>query len=365
MEIKKKILIIDDSAFMRRVISDIINGDKRCEVVGTASNGEEGLKLLEQLNPDVITLDIQMPIMDGLTMLKKLKEKFRIPVIMMSTLTKEGATETIQCLELGAFDFVAKPDNIFKVNSQEIRTELIQKIMAATQSHIHYENPKLSSQKAKIRKTKEVAYQKVEIQNKGNKSKDKLTKLIAIGTSTGGPRALQYLLPYIPKDIDAAIVIVQHMPPGFTKSLADRLNNLSEINVKEAEDGEEILKGSAYIAPGDRHLIVKQKGDRYVIHLSDGPKNGAHKPSVNVMMSSITDISIEHVIGVIMTGMGADGREGVTDLKEKRKVHIIAQEETSCVVYGMPKAIVEAKLADEIIPLEQLAKVITKKVEVL
>ncbi len=360
METKKKILVIDDSAFMRRVISDIINGDTRCEVVGTAANGEDGLKLIAELKPDVITLDVQMPIMDGLTMLKTMKKKYNIPVIMMSTLTKEGATETIQSLELGAFDFVAKPDNIFKVNSQEIRKELIEKIMVATQCCVKYEVPQKSRVIRKIEPSQEVVKP-----TQRKVSNDKVSKLVAIGTSTGGPRALQYLLPYLPKDIDAGIVIVQHMPPGFTKSLADRLNNLSQIQVKEAEDGERILKGTAYIAPGDRHLVVKQKGHDYVVHLSDGPKEGAHKPSVNVMMTSLSDISIQHLIGVIMTGMGADGRDGLAALKQKRDIHVIAQEETSCVVYGMPKAIVEANLADDIIPLDQLAKVITKKVEVL
>jgi two-component system chemotaxis response regulator CheB len=360
MVAKKKILVIDDSAFMRRVISDIINGDSRCEVIGTAANGEDGLKLLEHLKPDVITLDIQMPIMDGLTMLKTMKQKYNIPVIMMSTLTKEGALETIQSLELGAFDFVAKPDNIFKVNSQEIRTELIEKIMTATQSRVRYENSQISTPISKPEKA-QVLTDRPRVSHVG----DKVTKLVAIGTSTGGPRALQYVLPYLPKDIEAGIVIVQHMPPGFTKSLAERLNNLSEIQVKEAEDGEQILNGTAYIAPGDRHLMVKQKGNQYVIHLSDGPKNGAHKPSVNEMMTSLAEISIPHIIGVVMTGMGADGREGIANLKQKREIHIIVQEEASCVVYGMPKAIVEAKLADEIIPLDQLAKVITKKVEVL
>jgi len=365
MNEKKKVLIVDDSAFMRRVISDIIKSDNRLEVVGTASNGKEALKVISNLKPDVISLDIQMPVMDGLTMLKELNKTNKIPVVMMSTLTKEGATETIQALELGAFDFVAKPDNIFKVNSDEVRSELLNKIHLAIKSG----ERSVTRYRPKISKTIHVPdKQESSIREKTtfhHNSGERMTKLVAIGTSTGGPRALQYLLPYLPAEIDAGIVIVQHMPPGFTKSLADRLNQLSEINVKEAEDGEQIIPGTAYIAPGDRHLLVRQSGANYFVELSDGPKKGAHKPSVDVMMTSITRIKIPHVVGVIMTGMGADGRDGFRDLKNARDIHVFAQDEESCVVYGMPKSVVDAGLADEVIPLNQLSKAITKKLEVL
>ncbi len=366
MRNKKKILVVDDSAFMRKVISDIINADSRCEVIDTATNGKEALEKLKNLKPDAITLDIQMPIMDGLTMLKEVNKLYDIPIVMMSTLTKDGAVETIKALELGAFDFVAKPENIFKVNSDEIQVELMGKLYAAAstgeKSMTKYKPriPKVmtSTNTTAVRKQKPIT-------RKSIKSSENITKLVAIGTSTGGPRALQYLLPYLPENIDAGIVVVQHMPPGFTKSLAERLNQLSEITVKEAEDGELIQKGWAYIAPGDRHLLVKQNGSNYYIELSDGPKKGAHKPAVDVMMTSITDINIPHVVGVIMTGMGADGRDGFTDLKKSREIHIIAQDEASCVVYGMPKSVVEAGLADEIKPLDQISKAIVNKLEVL
>lgn len=368
---KKKVMVIDDSAFMRRVISDIINGDSRFEIVGTASNGKEALEKVDEFEPDVISLDIQMPIMDGLTMLKKLSKTHKIPVIMMSTLTKEGASETIEALELGAFDFVAKPDNIFKVNSDEIKNELLEKLYQASLSgekSVTKFKPRITNKilsretlsfKPSLNIKRETKTERISTQT------GKIDKLVAIGTSTGGPRALQYVLPYLPADIDAGIVIVQHMPPGFTKSLSERLDQLSEINVKEAEEGDLILKGTAYIAPGDKHLIVKQKGNSYYIELSDGPKKGAHKPSVDVMMTSITQIKIPGVIGVIMTGMGADGRDGLNDLKNARDIHIIAQDEASCVVYGMPKSVVEAGIADEIVPLDQLSKAIIKKLEVL
>jgi len=367
MSEKKKVFVVDDSAFMRRVISDIISSDNRLEIVGTASNGREALEIVDKLMPDVISLDIQMPVMDGLAMLKELNKNHKIPVVMMSTLTKDGATETIEALELGAFDFVAKPDNIFKVNSDEIKTELLEKLFLAAKSG----EKSVTKFRPRISKTLTSTNSLIKNDRPSTRTKprsatsSKMTKLVAIGTSTGGPRALQYVLPYLPADIDAGIVIVQHMPPGFTKSLADRLNQLSEINVKEAENGEPILKGWAYIAPGDRHLLVKQKGSDYYIELSDGPKKGAHKPAVDVMMTSITQIKIPHVVGVIMTGMGADGRDGFSDLKSSRKIHVIAQDEESCVVYGMPKSVVEAGLSDEVQPLDQISKAIVKKLEVL
>ncbi len=189
-----------------------------------------------------------------------------------------------------------------------------------------------------------------------------MDKLIAIGTSTGGPRALQYVLPYIPGDIDAGIVVVQHMPPGFTKSLSDRLNQLSDISVKEAEDGDVIENGCAYIAPGDKHLLVKEKvdGTLYVSLSNDAP-SGGHKPAVNVMMKSIGNIKQRSLVGVIMTGMGADGAEGLVELHDKRDIHIIAQDEASCVVYGMPKALVETGITDEIVSLDKISDSITQR----
>lgn len=368
MDMLKKVLIVDDSAFMRRVISDIIDGDPRCEAVGTAANGEEALVKVRELKPDVISLDIQMPVMDGLTMLKKLNESMPTPVVMMSTLTKEGATETIEALELGAFDFVAKPDNIFKVNSEEIRDELIEKLVLAADAG------KKSATKFRPSLTKHVGVSRpkpkkpasVDLPTVTMRKKKKVDKLVAIGTSTGGPRALQYVLPYIPEDLDAGIVVVQHMPPGFTKSLSDRLNQLSQISVKEAEDGDIIENGWAYVAPGDRHLVVKEKADGTLyIHLSDDQPDGGHKPAVNVMMRSIADIRRRKLVGVIMTGMGADGREGLVDLHNQRDIHIIAQDEASCVVYGMPKAVVETGIADEVVSLDKISDSITKKLGVL
>ncbi len=364
----KKVLVVDDSAFMRRVIGDIIKDDPRCEVVGTASNGKEALERVKELQPDVISLDIQMPVMDGLSMLKQLNGVRPTPVVMMSTLTKEGATETIEALELGAFDFVAKPDNIFKVNSEEIRAELMEKLYLAAQSGSKSTRKfKPSISKTMHHRTRLTDVRRSSSTAGGEKSSSGVAKkLVAIGTSTGGPRALQYVLPYLPGDMDAGVVVVQHMPPGFTKSLAERLNQLSDINVKEAEDGDRIDNGWAYIAPGDRHLNVKERSDGTMyIELTDGPTVGGHKPAVNVMMTSIAKIRQKKLIGVIMTGMGADGTDGLKELHSKKDIHIIAQDEASCVVYGMPKALVESGITDEIVPLDRISESITKKLEVL
>jgi len=354
----KKVLIIDDSAFMRRVISDIISSDNRFEVVGTASNGKEGLEQVKALNPDVISLDVQMPIMDGLTMLKRLRSTMPTPVVMMSTLTKEGAKETIEALELGAIDFLGKPSNIFKVNSEEIKVELLEKLfLAANVGKLPFVD-----MKPPITDTHQPTQKKMKMVTKQNVS----NKLVAIGTSTGGPRALQYVLPYLPSNIDAGIVVVQHMPPGFTKSLANRLDQLSNINVKEAEHGDVIKNGWAYIAPGDRHLLVSEKNDGSLfIELSNEAPVGGHKPAVNVMMRSIAKLQQREYVGVIMTGMGADGMLGLKELCSIRNIHIVAQDEASCVVYGMPKSVVEAGLANEIVSLNKIAETITKKLGVL
>lgn len=357
----KKVCVIDDSAFMRRVISDIINSDERLEVVATANNGKEGLKVINDLKPDVVTLDIQMPVMNGLEMLKVLQENHNIPVIMLSTLVKEGAKETMEALELGAFDFIKKPDNIFKINSDEIKEQLIDKLIAATEArrrNVRKFKPSLSKSFRTDKSPATSATKQV-------KKPQDVKNLVALGTSTGGPRALQYVLPYLPENMNAGMVVVQHMPPGFTKSLSDRLNQLSKIMVKEAEDGDVITNGSAFIAPGDRHLEVVERNNALMIKLTDEPPAGGHKPAVDVMMNSVAKIKSKKLTGVIMTGMGADGAKGMAEVKDQNKMHIIAQDEESCVVYGMPKSVVERGLADEVVTLETIADSIIKQTGVL
>lgn len=358
---KRKILIIDDSAFTRKVLSTIIEEDGRLEIVGIAKNGKEGMEMAIKLEPDVISTDIEMPVMDGLTMIKELMAVRNIPIVVVSSLSKEGAKETIQALEYGAFDFIAKPSSIFGLRTDEVFAEYKEKVFVAANSR-REKITRVSQVKAESPSFLTPKQDKTVVKAQGQTS---ASKIVAIGTSTGGPKALPEVLCSLPANFGAGIVIVQHMPPGFTKSLANRLDQLCAIRVKEAEDGEVIQNGTAYIAPGDRHLKVVEKLGKYYAVLDDGPKKGPHKPAVDVMMQSLAALPPRKVIGVIMTGMGSDGCEGMAELKNANQTHIIAQNEESCVVYGMPRAVINKNLADEIVPLNQIAQAIKNKLEVL
>lgn len=349
---KIKVLVVDDSAFMRKVISDMISSDPNMEVVATAKNGEEALQMIVGHKPDVVTMDIEMPKMDGLTALKQIMEVSPMPVIMLSSLTTNGAVETLKALDYGAFDFITKPTSLVKVSTPEVREELLSKIRIASKT-------KISRPLFTPRETRVVT----PTDNKPSISKSKFRKLIAIGTSTGGPRALQDVIPLLPKDIEAGILIVQHMPPGFTKSLAERLDGMSQIRVKEAEDGDVIHAGVAYLAPGDSHIKVTKQGGQFVIKLDNGERVSGHKPSVDALMYSIASLSDRNVIGVIMTGMGADGADGMSKLKQNRG-YIIAQDEESCVVFGMPKSTIKLGVVDKVVSLSNIANEIVKAMEV-
>lgn len=348
---KTKVLVIDDSAFMRKLITDILNSEDSLEVIGTAKNGKEGIEMIKSLQPDVVTLDVEMPVMDGITALQEMgKQGLKVPVLMLSSLTIEGADATIKALEYGAVDFITKPSNIFKLDANEKRNEIIQKVKMA-------KSIKVENGYSKVLRQPQVTQTTGKIDRSTNYS-----YVVAIGTSTGGPRALQSVVPLFPKDIDATMLIVQHMPPGFTKSLADRLNTLSEIQVKEAEHGEELLKGFCYVAPGDRQLKIKKEGARLVIDLSETNKVSGHCPSVDVLMDSVADIQQKKLIGVIMTGMGADGAIGIKKLRNF-KGYTIAQDEKTCVVYGMPKSAVNNDAIDVVVPLEKISTEIIQKMK--
>lgn len=347
------VLVVDDSAFMRRMLTDILESSGDINVIGTARNGLDALESLKFLKPDVITLDVEMPSMDGMSCLKQLQKITSSPVIMLSSHTKNGEKATIEALEAGAIDFITKPTGLFEISGEEKKKEIIEKIRIAS---------RLTKKRHAVDKVATAAPTAPahQIEYQGRKC-DKLKTIVAIGTSTGGPRALQEVLASIPGDIPAALIIVQHMPPGFTKSLAERLNSLSALNVKEGEHDEIIRPGYAYIAPGDYHMEVKSMpGDVLGIKLSKDPPVGGHRPAVNVMMNSIAKTRFPSVIGVIMTGMGSDGKEGVSNLKESNNGIIISQDEESCVVYGMPKAAVSTGIVDEVVPLKEIAEVIVK-----
>lgn len=345
---KIQVLVVDDSAFMRKVISDILNSDEDIEVIGTAKNGADAIGKIRSQNPSVLTLDVEMPVMDGLSCLKEIMRSGNPPaVVMLSGLTKEGADSTIRALEYGAIDFITKPTNIFNISGEEKKQELIEKV-------------KIAKKSTKVKKN--VAISDIQIKPKRDIVKSSSIKnIVAIGTSTGGPKALQDVIPLIPGDVPAAFLVVQHMPPGFTKSLSERLNSMSEVTVKEAEDGDIIQPGFVYIAPGDYHMLVERLVNGNVkIKLSHEPPVGGHRPAVNTMMESLSNTGLTNIIGVIMTGMGGDGSAGIKKLKSINKAFIIAQDEKSCIVYGMPKVAVQTGAVDAVVPLKDITKEIMK-----
>lgn len=350
-----KVLIVDDSAFMRKVLTDIINSDPKLQVVGTARNGQDALEKITELNPDVVTMDIEMPEMDGITTLETLMRSKPIPIIMLSSLTKAGAEQTIRALQMGAVDFIAKPSGQISLDIENIKDEIIRKIVVAAGTRKKMQNlstmPDFISPISSVSAEKKLDYDK------------QLNKLIIIGTSTGGPKALNQVLPRFPASLNAAILVVQHMPAGFTKSLAERLNTLSKIKVKEAEDGEQILPGCAYIAPGDYHLRVSSQRyanmQKLVVKLSQEPPRGGHRPSVDDMFASVAEQFWGSIVGVIMTGMGHDGTTGLQYIKNKGG-QTIAEHQSSCVVYGMPKSAIESGFVDKIAPLTEITNEVLK-----
>ena len=325
-----------------KIIKDLLLSDSKIDVIGTAKNGEEALNMAKELNPDVITLDVEMPIMDGITCLDNLQKQGKYAVIMVSSLSQKRTDATILALEHGAFDFISKPVNVFNLSSEIAKNEIIDKVKLAhrtlKRSIISKQIPINKSVKNSIKSTN--AYD--------------LKYIIAVGISTGGPRALCSVIPQFPENIPAAIVIVQHMPPGFTKSLAERLNETSNITVKEAEDGDELKAGVAYVAPGDYHLELIQENTKVKVKLLKTPPIGGLRPNADIMMKSLAEISTHTPLGVIMTGMGSDGSKGLLELKKKKNAYIVAQDESTSVVYGMLRSAIELGIVDKIAPHSEI-----------
>lgn len=339
--LKKKIrvLIVDDSAFMRQVISDILQSDTRIEVVGTARNGRDALNKINSLSPDVVTLDVEMPVMDGLITLEKIMLNNPLPVLMISSSTTDGAKKTLQAISMGAVDFITKPSGPISLDIHTIQEKIIAKVITAAQANV-----KKQSQ-AIIFDDKRLSDPKYD------------NTIVAIGTSTGGPRALQKILTYFPKDTNASFLIVQHMPSGFTRSLADRLNMLSNITVKEAEHGEVIEHQTAYIAPGDFHMKVKQVGQTQVIELTKDNFVNNHRPSVDVLFESVGRLLQTNKIALVLTGMGKDGANGVKQMKQHdQQTIVIAESAQTAIVYGMPKAAVSTNQVDKIISIDHMSE---------
>lgn len=374
----KKALVVDDSAFMRKLISDMLNSHPEIEVVGIARNGKDAIEKVKVLRPDVITLDVEMPIMNGLDALQEIMENYPTPVVMLSSTTKMGAENTMLAMSYGAVDFIAKPGGAISLNLHDVQDEIIEKVVYASEVQIsklrNVKNPvenlaftgfnpvrPVETITEKIPPIKNINEFKKNINEKIPKTGK---TFVMIGTSTGGPRALQQVLTNLPKDFPAPILIVQHMPAGFTKSLADRLDGLAEINVKEAEDGEALIDGTAYIAPGGTHLKIKKLGSTYCASLDENEKpRYGHRPSVDVLLESAAELSNLNFLTVIMTGMGHDGREGLKYLKESRYVFTIAESAETSVVYGMPKAIADAGLANIVVDLQRISNEIVRNIK--
>lgn len=348
-----KVLIVDDSAFMRNALSSMLSSDSDIKIVGMARDGIDAIEKVALLKPDVVTMDIEMPKMDGLTALKNIMQKNPVPVIMVSSLTTEGAKVTLEALELGAVDFIPKNLSDLSINIVKIKEILIDKIKQIG---------KRDALKTLLRKKKvarEIDFTKyVASRNIG----ERRIGIVAIGTSTGGPGALQQIIPVLPKDFPVPIVIAQHMPPNFTRPFSERLNQLSKITVKEAEEGDVLKAGVALIAPGRGHMRVKRiRGIETVVSISEDRDNFIYRPSVDALAISVAENYPGRALGVILTGMGSDGLKGFTALK-KTGGKVYAQDEKTSVVYGMPKAVVEAGLADKVLPIEEMAGEIVNSV---
>ena len=356
--IMRKILVVDDSALMRSVICGIINCDERFQVEDRAADGQAALELLLRKEYDAVVLDVNMPVMNGLELLKELKKrKIAAKVVMASTDTVDGAKVTLDALELGALDFVHKPGNAAECRKETFSRRLIDILAVATESKATLTAKAFSFEENQTTK------KMVELVKKhGTKMTGK--KMVAIASSTGGPKALQQVIPRLPGNLAVPVLVVQHMPAGFTQSLAERLDSLSEVTVTEAKDGDVLEAGHVYIARGGKHMNVKSSGGKYSIRYSDEPTREGVKPCANYMYESLADSELDEIICVVMTGMGADGTQGIKNLKEKKKVYVIAQEESTCAVYGMPKSVVNAKLSHQIVPLEQIAQEIIMNVGV-
>lgn len=349
---KKKVLIVDDSALVRQLLTEMLRSDPDLEVVGTATDPFAAREKIKTLNPDVITLDVEMPRMDGVTFLENLMRLRPTPVVMVSSLTQKGAEVTLRALELGAVDFVSKPSVDLAGTLHHYAGELIAKVKVAASANVHRRVAAPACAAVKPKLSADVVLPN---QRQGSGMLRTTERIIAIGASTGGTEALRALLSVMPPDAPA-MVISQHIPAAFSRPFAERLNTTSAMSVCQAEDGQYILPGHAYVAPGDRHLLVERDGARYLCRLSDGPPVNRHRPSVDVMFRSVSQKAGPNAVGVILTGMGDDGARGLKEMLDAG-AHTVAQDEASSVVWGMPGSAVKLSACERIEPLGRIAQV--------
>ena len=389
-----KVLVVDDSSFFRRRVSEIINQSPALEVIATANNGLEAIEMVAKFKPDVVTMDVEMPVMDGITAVRKIMATHPLPILMFSSMTHQGASATLDALEAGAADFLPKKFEDIARNKDEAILLLQQRIKAIATRRVSRITtkpvspsikPSISSSPTTSRvmpRPELTALQKLKKNNgtrihsplnKGNASKvenneiqqpvttkhfkstGKSYDILAIGTSTGGPVALQAVLSALPAGFKLPIVLIQHMPGTFTKAFADRLNGICKIKVKEASDGDLLQPGCAYLAPGGKQMLIDGRSGHAKIRIHEGNENLNYKPSVDITFASLSKHYNSKVLAIVLTGMGADGRDGARMLKEKGSV-VWAQDEASCVVYGMPQAVAKAGIATESLPLDQVAR---------
>lgn len=334
-----RVLVIDDSAFVRQALSRMLGAAADIEVVGTAVDGKDGLEKVLALRPDVVTLDVKMPRMGGLEALKQIMSECPVPVLLLSSLTSEGADVTLRGLELGAMDFVDKSSVQGHMNLLSLADELQAKVRALAS----VPRSRLGSAPTAPRSPALLPA-----------PHERAVEVVVIGTSTGGPPALQAIIPRLPEGLASAVLVVQHMPVGFTRSLAERLDARSDLSVREAVDGDPVLPGQVLIAPAGQHMKVRKRGGQVRIWLDDEPRAALHRPSVDVLMTSVAKAYGPRVLGVVLTGMGSDGVEGLRAIKEAGG-RTFAESEETCVIYGMPKAAVEAGVVGQSIPLTRMA----------
>ncbi|MCU0774262.1 MAG: chemotaxis response regulator protein-glutamate methylesterase [Ideonella sp.] len=356
---RTRVVVVDDSALVRGLLAEIINRQPDLECVGAASDPLAAREMIRNLNPDVITLDVEMPRMDGLDFLGRLMRLRPMPVVMVSTLTERGAEVTLRALELGAVDFVAKPKIGVADGLKRLAQDITDKIRIASKAQLRRPAPSTTTPAAAGRPGVGPGAGSVGLSAPPALGRLSTEKIIFIGASTGGTEATKEVLLQLPAD-SPAVVITQHMPPGFTKSYAARLDGLCRIRVAEAKDGERILPGHAYIAPGGLHLSVERSGANYIARVQDGEPVNRHKPSVEVLFRSAARVVGPNALGIMLTGMGADGAKAMREMRDAGAFNLV-QDEASCVVFGMPREAIAAGAADEVLPLGQIAPRLLEK----
>ena len=353
-----RVLVVDDSGFFRRRIVEILDADDRLQVVGTATNGREAIQKVMELKPDVVTMDIEMPVMDGITAVKRIMKLQPTPILMFSSLSYEGAQATLDALEAGALDFLPKRFDEFSQDREEAKRMLRARVRQIGAQRLAVK-PAVRPAATPVPGAAAGAVAAKRPLAAARKRGD--FRLVAIGSSTGGPVALQQVLAQLPADFPLPVLLIQHMPATFTPAFAQRLNQQCPIRVKEAEDGELLEKGTAYLAPGGRQLGLVERGGQVRLRVYDGAPDLHYRPSVDLAFTSAAEVFPGKVLSVVMTGMGADGREGARALKQGGST-VWAQDEATCVIYGMPAAVVEANLADQVLPLGDIGRELAKSV---